>query len=118
MLQRHPHLIAIVFGLVLLTSSFGLLAVALNAEMPGEDWIHGGIVVFPPDTPDYIAFAEMLDAGASPAKRVWAGFAWGFQAEDERTIEQLRAGRAWVVALSNPFGSMPVACSIAPTQTN
>ena len=113
---RHPHLFAIGLGLLLQFVAVSLLLLALNLQSPSEDWDGGGIAVFAPGTPDFLAADALMRAGASPSGPVWGGLAWGFFAGSPEAVERLRDGSAWLVAVSNPLGSLRLACGIAPLQ--
>ncbi|GEM_PF-6229399 len=111
---RHPHLFGLGLLALLQLLAVGLLAMSLQLQAPGEDWDGSGFAIYPPGTPRHAAFAEIIAAGAAPSGPLLGGLAQGFLGRDPATVERLRGGDAWLVAVSNPFGALQVGCGIAP----
>jgi len=118
MTLRHPHLFGLGLLALLQLLAVGLLAMTLQLQSPGDDWDGSGFAIYPPGTPRHVAFGQIIDAGAAPSGPLLGGLAQGFFSRDVAAVERLRAGDAWLVAVSNPFGNLQVACGIAPLPLN
>lgn len=101
------HRLAILFAMAVLVLWGLVMAVSLReAALPDQT---SGMVlaVFPPGTSDDVAFSAMVEAGGSPVRATWIGFAWVTEGREDGFVGRLKQSGA-VAA----FGEVPLAPAI------